>query len=747
MVFVLIRQNMSRDFAYRVPVLILLAVLLLFSSCKSVPDTADYDSERVNIFQSGASYGGQVVELGLAEDEKALDLLEEEDGYRLLVGKQISDETPFPQEDGTTIFFRSGTILQTEYRFLNTDFSPSGKEAVPTEDFRISDQKVDGVLYEFCGEPYIEKPSGDDDGTRHVEFLDGTLYADGKELWSVSTSWDENFFLTHGPTTVASDGKSVYQDLFYHQRIYADGKRIPLAENIPVGYGAESKTPRGICGIMRLGDTVYALVYDTGDQSILVPLSPDMEKIEKKGTPLNVGATGPCDSDGETGFFFSGTVLYATDGKDCRKLADLARHGFTAGTVIRRILPLADGRILILSSECLVVLSPGEEEEEIPVITLGTIKAYGNDDLEQKVVRYNAQSDEYVIAIKNFDTPEDLNKALLSGEVGLLASNDRLLLRNYAEKGLLLDLEEGMPGLFKDGVLYKSLVDAARVDGKSYFLPRTFWFYGYKIKESLYPESGFRTMEDFFGFIDEKNPEHKKRIERSIVFNFYGLRRLDEWIDWDAGTCRFDDGDFERVLTFCGSCSTREEADAYVNAHSDEPVKIDQMTFMSGVASSGDIDENGNRYAYFWLPSRVHQGPEVYTPYLMGIVKNEKYEEAAKDFMDFVFLTDLAEGAKDDEGITRLIKGGKSAEWIEGYSINVKENGAILDSYGCKSGSEERKLTEEWLGKADQIVYIASELHEVLTDEANRYFAGEITAKQAAEYVQNRVSIYLAEQG
>ena len=35
----------------------------------------------------------------------------------------------------------------------------------------------------------------------------------------------------------------------------------------------------------------------------------------------------------------------------------------------------------------------------------------------------------------------------------------------------------------------------------------------------------------------------------------------------------------------------------------------------------------------------------------------------------------------------------------------------------------------------------------VVEDEAFRYFSGEITAEKAAEYIQNRVSIYLAEQG
>ena len=727
---------------------LLIAVLILFPACEKDPGNGG-DSSRVNIFKSGASYTGKTVELGLAEGEQALDLLAEEDGYRLLVGKSIWVETPFPQEDGTTLYFPGSTLFQTEYRFLNTDFTPSGKEAVPTDDFVISAQRIDGVFYEFRGTPHIEIPDGDDDGNRYAEFLDAVLYADGKELWSVSTSWDDppaGFFLTQGPTTVASDGKTVYQDLFYNQRIYADGKLLPLSEGISIRYGADSETTRSVLGIMRLNDTVYALLHDTGERSFLVPLSPSMKEIEKKGFELKANATGACASDGETGFFFSGTTLYATDGKECRELADLARYGFTTATVIRRILPLSDGRILVLGDSSLVVLSPGEEEEEKTVITLGTIKEYGSD-LAQKVLRYNRMSGKYAITIKKYDTPEDLNKAFLSGDIALIASGDRLLLRNYAEKGLLLDLEEGMPGLFEDGVLYKNIVDAVRVGGKSYFLPRTFWLYGYMIKESFYPEGGFRTAEDYFAFVDEKEPELiKKRTERSIAFDFYGLRRLDEWIDWDAGICRFDDGDFEKLLTFCGSFPTREEVEVYAASSGIDETQMSLITFSNGVAS-GDVDEVGNRYAYFWLPSRVHQGPEVYTPYFMGIVKNGKYEEAAKDFMDFVFLTDLAEGTDDFAEGKCLIKNGEKAEEIEGYSINVKENGAILESYGCTSGSEVRKKTEEWIGKADQFVYIHSDLHEVLTSEANRYFAGEITAAQAAEYIQNRMSIYLTEQG
>ena len=58
------------------------------------------------------------------------------------------------------------------------------------------------------------------------------------------------------------------------------------------------------------------------------------------------------------------------------------------------------------------------------------------------------------------------------------------------------------------------------------------------------------------------------------------------------------------------------------------------------------------------------------------------------------------------------------------------------------------RTTQEMIDRIDHISYgTQNVIYEVMYEEAARYFAGDITAKQAAEYTQNRVSIYLAEQG
>lgn len=721
---------------------LLFAVGLLFlSSCGKNAANTEQESGHINYFKSNAIYGGTVIDLGLAEEECAFDILEEEDGYRLLVGTPISDEEPFPMEDGNVLYYQSGIIHQTVYRFLNADFSPSNKSTIPTEGNMIAVERVDGVLYEFRGEPHIENPDGYDDGSRYAEFLDAALYADGKELWAVSSDMSENFRLSQGPATVASDGNAVYQNLFFTQRIYVNGRFLPAAQDII----AENITATAIniCGIMRLGDTVYALLRDTSECSLLVPLSPDMEEITKKGIELKANANGMCTSDGETGFFMADTALYITDGKDCRVLADLARYGMSAAAEIRRILPLADGRILVLGGNKIVMLSPEEENRGKSLITLGAIRTYNNDDLKQKVDRYNRVSDKCAVTIREFNTPADLNKAFLSGEIELIASNDQLLLRNYANKGLLLDLEEVMPGLFEEGVLYQNLIDALRVEGKSYYLPRTFKLYGYQMKTSEYPEEGFRTMDDLFKFVDEKDSEYKKRIERSVAFDFYGLR-LDEWIDWSNHTARFDDGDFEVLLTFCGSFPDRDTVEAYINANRNYTAKMSQIT-VENTGIFSDIDK-GSGMTYFWLPSRVHQGPEIYAPYFIGIVKDEEFADDAMDFMDFVFCRDIAESCLSSDMGLKLIKDGKDAEIIWGFSVNTEEN-HVITGYQENKPTPAAELIEEWIRSADEYRYWGNELLDILKEEVDRYFSGDITAKQAAEYVQNRVQIYLDEQG
>ena len=63
-----------------------------------------------------------------------------------------------------------------------------------------------------------------------------------------------------------------------------------------------------------------------------------------------------------------------------------------------------------------------------------------------------------------------------------------------------------------------------------------------------------------------------------------------------------------------------------------------------------------------------------------------------------------------------------------------------------KCGQEQYDLTWECIRRGDHFQYFRNEVFDVMYEEAGRFFSGSITAKQAADYVQNRISLYLAEQ-
>ena len=78
----------------------------------------------------------------------------------------------------------------------------------------------------------------------------------------------------------------------------------------------------------------------------------------------------------------------------------------------------------------------------------------------------------------------------------------------------------------------------------------------------------------------------------------------------------------------------------------------------------------------------------------------------------------------------------------------------ISDIWEPGSDEDRAEISEQvkivlWdtLSTADHYMFCNEDILFVVEDEAFRYFSGEITAEKAAEYIQNRVSIYLAEQG
>ncbi len=570
--------------------------------------------------------------------------------------------------------------------------------------------------------------------------------------------------------------------------------------------GFPSYTYRGLIGIRGVP---YALL-EIDDKGCLVPLTAETTEIIPEGTEIDGCPTGGVFTDGRFGYFMSGTELWRTDGVESKRLIDLVPHGVSLSSAVRSVRALSDGRLLVSVDGKLIELSGSDGSNVTTICNVGVIDYHGDDqalgNLSLLISQYNDQSENTFFRVKEYKDVADLNLAVLSGDIHMVITANQFTLNNYIKQDLLAPLEEVAPKLFEKDVLIESVVDAARVDGTCYYLPVNFDLCGESIYDPSLLKDGklFEIREEYYDYITENDPEYFKiQTTRQILDRF--TRDLDEWIDWETNSCHFDDGSFAALLELCGRGSTQEEINEYGNELSEQSIlngwwghrqKANSFTLKDGVESYRFtdvkeaieyqktlpvVDYIGGPTTWveldFPMPSRVHEGYEIDAHNLYAVVDNENTDGACADLLQWTIVEDVEEEFPENNSDPFFAKG-----W-DGFSINKDETDRYLrrlvnsnldpedevaqikpdvasqfpdtvyhiryycQQYNMRCGQGQYDATWDYIEKADHLRYYDSELHRVIRNEAQSFFSGSITAEKAADYVQNRISLYLAEQG
>ena len=279
------------------------------------------------------------------------------------------------------------------------------------------------------------------------------------------------------------------------------------------------------------------MVNTIWEEARLIPLTPDMTELPLEGTKIDGHPTGGAFSDGKYGYFMCDSELWRTDGKESRRIADLIFFGVNAASDVRAVRVLSDGRILVVSDGILIELTGAELATGVQkqVFTVGVINLYGNvNDLTLTFSKYNRISENAAFVVKEFTNKADLNLALLSGDISMVISRDQFMLKNYVRQDMLTPLEELTPELFEKDMLIENIVDATRIDGVSYYLPRSFWI-RYESTDARFMEEGqtFENRQEYYDFLSEKVPDYFKPLTKRMLFTTFG-QDLDEWIDWES---------------------------------------------------------------------------------------------------------------------------------------------------------------------------------------------------------------------
>ncbi|MBR6763557.1 MAG: hypothetical protein IKM13_07390 [Clostridia bacterium] len=759
--------------------LTLASLLLLFASC----------IERGIGSESAVNrdpYVARSVDLGLADNEMLMDIVEVEGGFRATVG--VTHEG-IEEEYGSL-----GTPYLTEYRYYDANYAELSNKRMdtvaPYEVAASADPTQNLVL---GGIPY-ERTKGIYEGVQYVIYRDGQPL-DGLVIVGYMMDVSGGPYTHYGAMGyVMQYEDTVYAGIRYANDdsgiwyVYIDGYFMEIP------YGDIEDPWYTLCGLMGINGKPYALVKveershegpvvntirETGR---LVPLTPQSYELPLEGVDIAALPTGGAFGDGEYGYFFCETELWRTDGINCEKLVDLLPQGVSIISELRAVRAMSDGRILVVADGGLIELTEAAVARKLgldadvarkPVLTIGVVNDYGSIyDISLAAAKY--PSKEVTLAVKKYRDKTNLNLAILSGEVDIVATHDMFLLRNYAKQEVLAPLDEVTPELFEEGVLIENIVDATRIDGICYYLPRNFNVYG-QISEVRYMEDGqtFETRKEYLDFLTKEELGYlKPTLKQDALMEF--TQDLDEWIDWETNTAHFDGDEFKAVLEFCNKAATQEEQDAYYMT----PFEMYATSiYLQNTLPSNHFDnvedareylagfpeeqrESKEAWVYYPLPSAVYNGYAIGGFPFYAIVNKEEKLEAAADFIRWHFIEDVEEFTEEtwrtqipinrdeaDRYLKQNVDGVEHLEIDPAMSANlqnkIEELNETMDLLG---GEEQYYRTWAMIRQADHFRYFRNVVYDVMHEEATRYFNGDITLDQAADYIQNRVSIFLAEQ-
>ena len=304
-----------------------------------------------------------------------------------------------------------------------------------------------------------------------------------------------------------------------------------------------------------------------------------------------------------------------------------------------------------------------------------------------------------------------------------------------APRAVCADLRELLPDVTEDSLL-PGLFDLLTQDGALYVLPLTVRVDTLIMPSNLIDSPGV-TLEDL-ETAREKMPEDWVPVDSwNTPGNLFGLTAafcIGRFTDRENGTCNFETQEFINILDWCknwgGDGSTPEAPEKTL-------MKLGWISSLSWLASREDIAKewfDGAGYTYAGYP--VGEGGSAYLVLTsLGVSTSCQNLAGAKAFLAYCFSGKQESGLPANMEVLReelaQYKAGNRTDWY-GEVENISE-------------ADEAKFLE-LLSSVTVLEGMDQALENILSEEADAYFAGATTAQQAAKIIQSRASLYLQEQ-
>ena len=536
-------------------------------------------------------------------------------------------------------------------------------------------------------------------------------------------------------------GRDLYYSEFGGTAYVMDSNTIAEVKNGQLTRGMEAEAAYLLFTAMQAAqDGLYIVQFSGLDLTTqLLKLNAETFALE----PADVGGVGiyglGTTADGDV------LVSCTSDGREFVKTADEAElfdwsepgivsPGYT------NLYELGDGSWLLFyrGQTSLELL---EEKLLPPKTTLTLLTDLPRAELYTIVNDFNRTSEEYRVEVIQFGedglTAELLRTQLIAGEgPDIFAFYDRSSLADLGANSFedllaYLDADEE----YGRDTLVPELLEAMCVQDKLDWLPYSFGISTFTAPSAYLSEPGFSFGEAKQAAAKTGLPLFPGWMTRDILWGWLSDFAVGQYMDLEAGTCSFDSEDYISLLEECAAAASEFGSDSAALYNS-----LLQFELLQNLIRVSTISDNyGGAYAFVGVPNETTNG-SMFSPDLCFAISSASGKKDA--------AWQLVRSCLSDEHQQMNITSFPTSACVLDAMINdAVENGVHYYEYEYELDEADAAKLRGLISETQTVQDAYPAMLNIMAEDAAQFFAGQITAEQAAAYTQNRVSTWLAEQG
>ena len=479
-------------------------------------------------------------------------------------------------------------------------------------------------------------------------------------------------------------------------------------------------------------------------------------------------------------YYRDNSGIYGCDAgaKKTVKLLDYAASNIYTENV-SSIRPIDDTRMLgiadaITSDGAKLILYTKVDPKDVAdkeVITYGAIQL--DTDLKNAIAQFNHSNSRYYVQIKEYYQESDpemkLALDLVSDHAPDIINLSGMSLQQYGSKGVLEDLT---PYYEKDKEvqitdLIPSVAKAIQTDGHYYYVTPGFRITALAGKTSVIGEDSVWTMEDVMRILSQY-PDAQLFYDcgKEDLLNLFLSQGASSFVDWNTGTCYFDQERFRNLLEFCDQYDSGEPE--YEIGQETERIQKNQVLVSPVMIGAENMQVYEAMYqepvTYKGYPSDENGGTSFYFPVQLAMSAKSKNKEGAWEFLR-MFLSqqyqaehvDVRDGEEDmvptrQDAFEQYQKVRMVTEAYTDASNHTILPMNLMISYDGQKEVQLEPMSEEQMQRFVDLVNETSRattheysLQAIVEEEAKAYLEGQQTLDKTIAVIQDRTTKYVNE--